>query len=204
MAALSSSSAAANRSRSCAPSPLHLGCQHLKQRGSSPPCEKSGLECRKSATARRSSKRIGAVSRVYFDTSYIAKFYFNEPESPRVRELVRKAGVIHSSLWALAEFHAVLHRRMREGASSPRDVRELAVRFSEHIGDGLWNLAPVTEALLRRTSALMVSAPRDLFVRSADAVHLTTAHEIGERAVWTNDRHMLAAASYFGVTGQSV
>jgi predicted nucleic acid-binding protein len=141
---------------------------------------------------------------VYFDTSYIAKFYFNEPESPRVRELVRKAGVIHSSLWALAEFHAVLHRRMREGASSPRDGRELAVRFSEHIGDGLWNLVPVTEALLRRTSALMVSGPRDLFIRTADAVHLTTAHEIGERAVWTNDRHMLAAASYFGVTGQSV
>lgn len=141
---------------------------------------------------------------MYFDTSYIAKFYFNEPESPRVRELVRKAGVIHSSLWALAEFHAVLHRRMREGASSPRDGRELAVRFSEHIGDGLWNLVPVTEALLRRTSALMVSGPRDLFIRTADAVHLTTAHEIGERAVWTNDRHMLAAASYFGVTGQSV
>jgi predicted nucleic acid-binding protein len=141
---------------------------------------------------------------VYFDTSYIAKFYFNEPESPRVRELVRKADAIHSSLWALAEFHAVLHRRMRESASSPSDARELALRFSEHIEDGLWNLIPVNEALLRRTSALMVSAPGDLFIRTADAVHLTTAHEIGERAVWTNDRHMLAAAAYFGLTGQSV
>ena len=141
---------------------------------------------------------------MYFDTSYIAKFYFNEPESPRVRELVRKADAIHSSLWALAEFHAVLHRRMRESASSPSDARELALRFSEHIKDGLWNLIPVTEALLRRTGALMVSAPGDLFIRTADAVHLTTAHEIGERAVWTNDRRMLAAAAYFGLTGQSV
>jgi predicted nucleic acid-binding protein len=141
---------------------------------------------------------------VYFDTSYIAKFYFNEPESPRVRDLVRKADAIHSSLWALAEFHAVLHRRLREGASSLRDARELALRFSEHIEAGLWNLIPVNEALLRRTSALMVSGPSNLFIRTADAVHLTTAYEIGERAVWTNDRHMLAAASYFGVTGQSV
>jgi predicted nucleic acid-binding protein len=141
---------------------------------------------------------------VYFDTSYIAKFYFNEPESRRVRELVRKADAIHSSLWALAEFHAVLHRRMREGVSSPSDARELASRFSEHIEGGLWNLIPVTEALLRRTSAVMVSGPRDLFIRTADAVHLTTATEIGERAVWTNDRHMLAAATYFGLTGQSV
>lgn len=141
---------------------------------------------------------------MYFDTSYIAKFYFNEPESPRVRELVRRADAINSSLWALAEFHAVLHRRMREGALSPSDVRELALRFFEHIEDGLWNLIPVNEALLKRTSALIVSGPRDLFLRTADAVHLTTAHEIGERAVWTNDRHMLTAAAYFGLTGQSV
>ena len=141
---------------------------------------------------------------MYFDTSYIAKFYFNEPGSRRVRELVRKADVIRSSLWALAEFHAVLHRRLREGASSLRDARDLASRFSEHIEDGLWNLIPVHEALLRRTSALMVSAPRDLFLRTADAVHLATAHEIGERDVWTNDRHMLAAAAYFGLTGRSV
>lgn len=141
---------------------------------------------------------------MYFDTCYIAKFYFNEPESPRIRELVRKADAVHSSLWALAEFHAVLHRRMREGASSPGDARELALRFSEHIADGLWHLIPVNEALLRRTSALIVSGPRDLFIRTADAVHLTTAQEIGERAVWTNDRHMLAAASYFGLRGQSV
>jgi predicted nucleic acid-binding protein len=141
---------------------------------------------------------------VYFDTSYIAKFYFNEPESRRVRELVRKADAIHSSLWALAEFHAVLHRHMREGALSPSDARELSLRFSKHIEDGLWNLIPVTEALLRRTSALMVSGPRDLFIRTADAVHLTTAQEIGERTVWTNDRNMLAAAGYFGLTGQSV
>ena len=141
---------------------------------------------------------------MYFDTCYIAKFYFNEPESPRVRELVRKADVIHSSLWALPEFHAVLHRRLREGASSAIDASDLASRFSEHIEDGLWNLIPVNEALLRRTSALIVSAPRDLFIRTADAVHLTTAQEIGERAVWTNDRHMLAAAAYFGLAGRSV
>ena len=122
---------------------------------------------------------------MYFDTSYIAKFYFNEPESRRVRELVRKADAIHSSLWALAEFHAALHRRIREGALSPSDARELALCFYEHIEDGLWNLIPVNEALLRRTSALMVSGPRDLFIRTADAIHLTTAQEIGERGPMT-------------------
>jgi predicted nucleic acid-binding protein len=141
---------------------------------------------------------------VYFDTSYIAKFYFNEPESSRVRELVRRADAIYSSFWAFAEFHAVLHRRLREGAASLSDARDLASRFSDHIEEGLWNLIPVNEALLRRTSALILSAPVDLFIRTADAVHLTTAEEAGEREVWTNDRHMLAAATYFGLSGRSV
>lgn len=141
---------------------------------------------------------------MYFDTCYIAKFYSNEPDSPRVRELVRNADAIYSSFWAFAEFHAVLHRRLREGAFSPTDARKLASRFSEHIEVGLWNLIPVTEAVLRKTSALIASAPSKLFIRTADAVHLTTAQEAGERDVWTNDRHMLAAAGYFGLAGRSV
>ena len=141
---------------------------------------------------------------MYFDTCYIAKFYFNEPGSPAVRQLVRKADAIYSSVWAFAEFHSVLHRRLREGASSASEARDLASRFSQHVEDGLWNLIPVNEALLRRTSALMVSAPRDLLLRTADAVHLTTARELGERDVWTNDRHMLTAAHYFGLAGRSV
>jgi predicted nucleic acid-binding protein len=141
---------------------------------------------------------------VYLDTSYIAKFYFNEPDSPRVRKLVRTADIVHSSLWALAEFHGVVHRRLREGSISPDDAHELSSRFYQHVQDGLWKLIPVHEALLRRTSALIVSAPPDLFIRTADAVHLVTAHETGERDVWTNDRHMLASASYFGLVGRSV
>jgi predicted nucleic acid-binding protein len=141
---------------------------------------------------------------VYFDTSYVAKFYLREPESDRVRDLVRNADAIHSSVWALAEFYAVLHRRVREGSASSAYVRDLALRFLDHVEGGLWTLVPVGEALFRRTSALILSAPGNLFLRAADAVHLTTAQELGERDVWTNDRHMLAAADYFGLRGRSV
>ena len=141
---------------------------------------------------------------MYLDTPYIVKFYFNEPESPRVRELVRTADTIHSSVWALAEFHGVIHRRLREGSLSPIDARALSSRFYEHVQEGLWKLIPISEALLRRTSALVLSAPPGLFIRTADAVHLTTAQEAGERDLWTSDRHMLASAAYFGLTGRSV
>jgi hypothetical protein len=104
----------------------------------------------------------------------------------------------------LAEFHGVIHRRVREGSSSLSAARDLSSCFSEHVREGLWKLIPVNEALLRRTSALMISAPPDLFIRTADAVHLVTAFEAGESEVWTNDRHMLGAAAFFGLTGRSV
>ncbi len=140
---------------------------------------------------------------MYFDTSYIAKFYLNEPASVRVRDIVRKADFIQSTAWAFAEFHAVLVRHVRENALSPAEARHLAARFSDHVADGLWNLIPVSESLLRRTAVLMLAAPDDVFIRTADAVHLTTALDAGEPEVWTNDRHMLAAASYFGIDGRS-
>lgn len=132
------------------------------------------------------------------------RIYLNEPESPRVRELVRTAEVLYSSAWAMAEFHAVLHRCTREGGILLNDARDLSRRFLEHLDAGLWNLVPVTEVLLRRTSSLIASAPANIFIRTADAVHLATAQETGAREVWTNDRHMLGAASYFGLAGQSV
>jgi len=141
---------------------------------------------------------------VYLDTSYIAKVYLAEPESPRVRETVGKADVRRSSVWVFTEFHAVLHRRMREGSLAASDARSLALRFADDVEGGLWTLLPLTEGLLRRTSALILAAPAGLFLRAGDALHLTTASEAGEREVWTGDRHMRAAAAYFGLRGRSV
>ena len=81
-------------------------------------------------------------------------------------------------------------------------IRELHIHTSELVREAAEG--GVIEALLRRTSALITGAPPDLFIRTADAVHLMTAFEAGEREVWTNDRHMLASASYFGVNGRSI
>ena len=168
------------------------------------------MACLSHATAPTSSKRIGTANNsipqptVYLDTCYIAKFYLNEPDSLPVRQLVRRADKIYSSAWALAEFHAVLHRHMREGSITAEQATDLATRFSAHARDGLWNLVPVNEALLRRTAFLLISAPRDIFLRTADAVHLTSAQDLGESEIWTNDRHMLAAAVHFGLSPRSV
>lgn len=141
---------------------------------------------------------------MYFDTSYVIKFYLNEPESPKIRQMVQSAGIIRSSFWTLTEFHAALHRNVREGSFSAQDARAVSRDFFEHVETGVWELVPVNRYLLDRVSARLLSAPKDLFLRAGDAFHLTTASDLGEPEIWSSDRHMLAAASHFGVTGRSV
>lgn len=141
---------------------------------------------------------------MFFDTAYIVKFYRNEADSSKVRDLVRNAGAVYSSLWAFTEFHSVLHRHVREGILNIKDARTLAREFSTQAEEGIWKLLPVTETALRNTAAALLAAPDTLYLRAGDVVHLQTARDAGEREIWTSDRHMLAAAPHFGLKGRSV
>jgi predicted nucleic acid-binding protein len=141
---------------------------------------------------------------VYLDSAYIAKYYVHEPESRAIRALVKAAPFVYSSIWALAEVQCAFHRKMREGGTMAQAAPELSQAFLDHVDEGLWTLVPVSESLLRRAGAIVLSSPPGVFLRAGDAVHLTTAKDLGEKEVWTNDRHMLAAASHFGLIGRSV
>jgi predicted nucleic acid-binding protein len=141
---------------------------------------------------------------LYLDSAYIAKYYLNESDSNAVRSLIETARRIYSSALAIAEVQCVFHRKLREGFLTRETAGRLRAAFLSHTELGLWTFAPVGESLLRRTGAAIVMGPEDLFLRTADAVHLMTAREVGETEVWTSDRHMLAAAPHFGLTGKSV
>lgn len=80
----------------------------------------------------------------------------------------------------------------------------ISASFEQDVALGLWNLIPLTDVLLRATGSSLLNAPTQLFLRAGDSIHLTTARHAGEREIWTSDRHMLAAAKHFGLTGRSV
>ena len=48
------------------------------------------------------------------------------------------------------------------------------------------------------------SLGKNIIIRTADALHLVCAKEHGLRRIYTNDRHMLLAASAFGVEAKVV
>ena len=140
---------------------------------------------------------------MYLDSTYIVKFYVNEPGSDAVRKIIRQADALFTSSLALAEVECAFHRHMRRGSLSRKHVSELLTAFLEHVESGVWNLCPVTDALLKRATLSVNAARESVPIRASDAIHLTTALDLGEREVWSNDRHMLAAAAHFGLSGRS-
>jgi hypothetical protein len=72
------------------------------------------------------------------------------------------------------------------------------------LNNGVITPVPVTERLLRRVEATTRALPPTCYLLAFDALHLVTAADSGFVEVWTNDRHMLAAAPHFGLVGRSV
>jgi antitoxin (DNA-binding transcriptional repressor) of toxin-antitoxin stability system len=72
-------------------------------------------------------------------------------------------------------------------------VRDLHIRTSEFVRDASGGDVIIIE---RRGEPVAELRPI--------SVHLTTARELAEREVWTNDRHMLKACPHFGLSGRSV
>jgi len=140
----------------------------------------------------------------YFDSGYVAKCYLNDPDSERVREMVREPVEMVSSSICIAEVSCAIHRRIREGELTRRQGQELSDLFRSHVEEGVWTLVPISDRLLWDLSQVLRAIPSGVFVRAGDAIHLFSARQRGFRDVWTNDRHMLTAASQFGLKGRSV
>jgi len=142
-----------------------------------------------------------AIAPAYFDAALVAKYYLNEPGRDQVRRVARSAGVIVSSGIAIAEVSAAFHRKFREGAVTQQTFKALQGQFVHDLDEALWKIADPTEALLREVQAALTLLNRSIFIRSLDVLHLVTARAEGFHRIYSNDRHLLAAASSFGLEG---
>lgn len=141
--------------------------------------------------------------RLYFDTAYVAKCYLNESDGAGVRALARSASGLATSAWCRAELASVFHRHLREGGLKRSHVSLLIEMFDTDVGNGVWHLIPLSDDLLRAVASRIARLPRSVYIRGGDAVHLASADAAGFTEIWTNDRHMLAAAPHFGLVGRT-
>ena len=141
---------------------------------------------------------------LYFDTAYLAKCYLNEPNAQQVRQLAASAPGLVSSEWARIEFFAVLHRNLREGKLTPGQMRQVVSYFRQDEASGVLVWLPLSPVLLEQTCQRIQTLPATLYLRAADALHLTCAAENGLLEIYSNDRHLLAAAPHFNLTGVNV
>ncbi len=70
--------------------------------------------------------------------------------------------------------------------------------FAHDEETGVWSWLPVSSSLIRQVCERVRTLPRSAFLRSGDAIHLACAREHGFREAYTNGRHMLTGARYFG------
>ncbi len=140
---------------------------------------------------------------IYFDTSYVARLYFEDPGWEKVRALSttdQLACCIHGR----AETVAAFHRKFREGAINSSDLSTLLRQFDRECELGAFRWLPLSEVIISRLTLVYASLPPAVVLRAADALHLACASENGLKQVYSNDVRLLASASHFGLAGMNV
>jgi predicted nucleic acid-binding protein len=119
----------------------------------------------------------------YLDSSAIVKLAVREPESLALRRYLRRRQPVVSSALARTE---VLRALLPAGDKAVARGRSVLQRL---------DLVRVNERILNAAGVLPLPE-----LRSLDAIHLATAHQLGEelRAVVTYDNRMVTAAKELG------
>ena len=139
----------------------------------------------------------------YYDAAFLCKLIFPEPGSEKVIIHANQMEHLLCSIHGRAEFVATCHRKKREGSATKIQVEEALQQIHEDTKSGFIVWLPLTEKHLARVEAAFRHAPQDLFLRAFDALHLAVAAEHGLKEIFSNDRHLLSAASLFGLKGKN-
>ena len=139
---------------------------------------------------------------IYFDATFLVKLHVNEPGSAVVMEMVRKKNeVISTSNIARMEVVAALHRKYREGELTHGAILKAHDQFLREVEVGRIVLIAVTPSIVDRVEEAFRRLPATTFLRAFDATHLATAAENDFKEIYSNDKHLLAAAPMFKLKG---
>ena len=140
----------------------------------------------------------------YFDTAYLLKCYVKEHGWEAVRAFARGRRRIACSAYGRMELFAALHRKLREGELTGSQVSVVLRQLDVDETERLWEWIPLSSAIIEAVEDAFRNLPRDVFLRTGDAVHLISARAHGFAEICSNDKHLLRAAPHLGLTGRDV
>jgi predicted nucleic acid-binding protein len=136
---------------------------------------------------------------LFCDTSTLAKYYVPEAESAAVRSRLDAEDQVVLSELARAELMAVFHRRLREHKWTRQEFHTIVRQFSKDDSGGYWSWVAIDGVIVEHSVKIYTTLPENIFLRTADCLHLVTALHHGFAEIHTHDGHQTQAASALGL-----
>jgi predicted nucleic acid-binding protein len=138
---------------------------------------------------------------IYLDTSYIVKCYLCEPGTDVVLVWLQGKSGLTCCMHGRLELIAAFKRHVREGRLIEKHFLASLRLLERDERAGIWQWIPVSTELIHEACKRVASLRSSILIRAADALHLACAAENGFTTIYSHDRHLLAAAEYFGLEG---
>jgi predicted nucleic acid-binding protein len=136
---------------------------------------------------------------VYVDTSFLAKWYLNEPGSEAAAAWFERECPVAISSMTLAEMASLLARRRRMGEIDATLEARIHAALDDDLALGYLECHPVPDRAVLAAARLFASLP-DQPLRTLDALHLALARELALTRLATADRVLAGAARALGFT----
>jgi len=93
---------------------------------------------------------------------------------------------------------------LREGKINQAQSRMIWKQFDLDESNSVWTWLEVSPGLFAEVMQRLRGLKSSVYIRAADALHLACAAEHGFKEIYSNDRHLLAAAVTFKVEGRNI
>ena len=138
------------------------------------------------------------TSRLFVDTSALAKWYLNEEQSERFASFMAKTGGATISRLVVVEMHSLLNRRLRARDFSNRVRLDILRAFETDLRQGFVEVHPLEDRHVEGAADILRDLP-GIPVRTLDALHLAAALALGAPGIATADRVMARAGRKLGL-----
>lgn len=136
---------------------------------------------------------------IFCDTSAIAKFYVPEKESEAIRALLNSEDQVCISELVRAELMSVFHRQLCDKKWTRDKFLTTVRQFNNDDIGGFWTWLTLDSEIIEAAAKSYTTLPDNVWLRTADCIHLVTAMHHGFSEIYTYDGNQSTAAVALGL-----